>query len=154
MKKSCSLPSRHGKLMVSQRNKLPCSLVGQDYSASKTQTRKYKLFGKKALGVSYLNKCNQGAWEFEAILRHLLLAILFFFFFFFLRIFFSWFFFILFVFWPLLMTCGIIVTWPGIEPASAALQDGFLTAGPWRKSLNNNLKDKLRSKYIICKEDS
>ena len=45
----------------------------------------HSVWKTEALGVSYLKKCNQGAWEFEAILHHLLLAILFFF----LRIFFS-----------------------------------------------------------------
>ena len=31
--------------------------------------------------------------------------------------------------------CGILVLWPGIEPASPGLQDGFLTTGPPGKSL-------------------
>ena len=31
--------------------------------------------------------------------------------------------------------CGILVPWPGIEPASTALQDGFLTTGPPGKPL-------------------
>lgn len=58
MEKSCSLPSRHRKPTMSQRNKLPCSLVGQDWSASKTQTRKSKLilFGKQRLWVSLTRK--------------------------------------------------------------------------------------------------
>ena len=30
---------------------------------------------------------------------------------------------------------GILVPWPGIKPASSALQDGFLTTGPPGKSL-------------------
>ena len=33
-----------------------------------------------------------------------------------------------------LITCGILVSWPGIEPASSALEGGFLTIGPPGKS--------------------
>ena len=33
------------------------------------------------------------------------------------------------------VACGILVPRPGIEPASPALQDGFLTTGPPEKSL-------------------
>ena len=32
------------------------------------------------------------------------------------------------------VACGILVPRPGIEPASPALEDGFLTAGPPGKS--------------------
>ena len=32
------------------------------------------------------------------------------------------------------MACGILVPWPGIEPMTSALQGGFLTTGPPRKS--------------------
>ena len=32
------------------------------------------------------------------------------------------------------ITCGILVSWPGIEPASSPLEDGFLTTGPPWKS--------------------
>ena len=33
-------------------------------------------------------------------------------------------------------TCGILVPQEGIELTSSALEDGFWTTGPWRKSLN------------------
>ena len=32
------------------------------------------------------------------------------------------------------MACGILVPWPGIEPASPALGGGFFTTGPPEKS--------------------
>ena len=32
------------------------------------------------------------------------------------------------------VACGILVPGPGVEPASPALQDGFLTTGPPGKS--------------------
>ena len=35
------------------------------------------------------------------------------------------------------MACGILFPRPGIEPASPALQDGFLTTGPPGKSLQS-----------------
>ena len=31
-------------------------------------------------------------------------------------------------------TCGILVPWPGVEPASSAFQGGFITTGPPGKS--------------------
>ena len=36
--------------------------------------------------------------------------------------------------------CGILVPRPGIEPASPALEGGFLTTGPPGKSLNYKFK--------------
>ena len=33
-----------------------------------------------------------------------------------------------------LKACGILAPWPGIEPASPALEDEVLTTGPSRKS--------------------
>ena len=47
------------------------------------------------------------------------------------------------------MVCGIVVPQPGIKPTSPALQGGFLTTGPQRKSQQSNV---LRKKYlfIIC----
>ena len=35
--------------------------------------------------------------------------------------------------------CGILVPWLGIESKSPALEGGFLTTGPWGKSLYSNL---------------
>ena len=35
--------------------------------------------------------------------------------------------------------CGILVPWVEIESKSPALEDGFLTTGPWGKSLYPNL---------------
>ena len=43
------------------------------------------------------------------------------------------------------IACGILVPWPGIEPASSALQVGFLTTGPLGKSLGL-LKKKTKNK--------
>ena len=37
------------------------------------------------------------------------------------------------------MACGILVPRPGIEPASSALEGGFLTTGPPGKSLQYRL---------------
>ena len=34
------------------------------------------------------------------------------------------------------VACGILVPWPGIEPASPALQGRFFTTGPWGKSFS------------------
>ena len=38
-------------------------------------------------------------------------------------------------------TCGTLVPWPGIEPASPALQGGFLTTGPLGKFLDSSWVD-------------
>ena len=38
------------------------------------------------------------------------------------------------------MVCGILDPQPGIEPASAALQGGFVTSGPPRKSPRQSLE--------------
>ena len=37
-------------------------------------------------------------------------------------------------------TCGILVSWPGIEPVCPTLESGFFTTGPPGKSPERNLK--------------
>ena len=37
------------------------------------------------------------------------------------------------------MVCGVLGPWPGMEPSSSALEDGFLTPGPPRKSQSHFL---------------
>ena len=51
--------------------------------------------------------------------------------------------------------CGILVPWPGIEPASFAMEGGFLTTGPPGKSPKGNIKYEMRHfmqpiKTIFC----
>ena len=47
-----------------------------------------------------------------------------------------------------LAACGILVPRPGIEPASPALEGGFLTAGPPGKSPFNVLICILNNKFL------
>ena len=51
--------------------------------------------------------------------------------------------------------CGILVPWPGIEPASFAMEGGFLTTGPPGKSQKGNINYEIRHlmqpiKTIFC----
>ena len=50
-----------------------------------------------------------------------------------------------------LMACGILVPWPGIEPASPPLKGKFLTTGPWGNSTKTQFEgdDIIFENYLI-----